>query len=78
MHRANVNSRRSFSGLIWQKCSGRPTDAVEKDRICCIFARPSCDSSANHAPSRCSDNEMNSSEPTLMPKKIPSKILSEI
>ena len=65
MYWTSIDSQRLFSWfsgfswfVIWKQSPGCSTDAVEKDGICCIFARPSFDSSANHAPSTCSDNEL--------------------
>ena len=38
--------------VTWQHSPGCSTDAVEKDGICSVFARPSFDSSAYHTTSR--------------------------
>ena len=64
MHRTYIDSQRLlswFSGfsrlIIWQQSPGCSAGAVETNRICSVFTRPSFDNSAYHTISKCSHND---------------------
>ena len=84
MHRTYIDSQRllsRFSGftwiVIWHKSPGCSADAVEKKTGSASSSRGRL-LTVLHTTQPAGVPTMNSSEPSLMPKKIPSKNLSVI